>query len=73
MGKNIIKQLSLAAGIMLPISVVAQQQTNFIVIFMDDMGYGDLGCTGAIGYETPNIEKWRKKECALRGFMLLRR
>ncbi|MDR1162004.1 MAG: sulfatase [Tannerellaceae bacterium] len=36
---------------------LAQQHTNFIIIFMDDMGYGDLGCTGAIGYETPNIDK----------------
>ncbi len=31
--------------------------TNFIVINIDDMGYGDLGCTGAIGYQTPNIDK----------------
>ncbi|MDR1201478.1 MAG: sulfatase [Tannerellaceae bacterium] len=36
---------------------LSQQHTNFIIIFMDDMGYGDLGCTGAIGYETPNIDK----------------
>lgn len=27
---------------------------------MDDMGYGDLGCTGAIGYETPNIDEMAK-------------
>ena len=30
---------------------------NIVLIFMDDMGYGDLGCTGALDYETPNIDK----------------
>jgi arylsulfatase len=51
-----VKQLLLAAG-MLPMPALSQQHTNFIIIFMDDMGYGDLGCNGAIGYETPNIDK----------------
>ncbi len=40
-----------------PFLAFAEKPTNFIVILMDDMGYGDLGCTGAIGYETPNIDK----------------
>ena len=35
----------------------ASDHTNFIVIFMDDMGYGDLLANGAIGYDTPNINK----------------
>lgn len=60
MRKNLFRNLSLTAVLMLPMGAVAQQQTNFIVIFMDDMGYGDLGCTGAIGYETPNIDKMAK-------------
>jgi len=30
---------------------------NIILIFMDDMGYGDLSCTGALDYQTPNIDK----------------
>jgi len=30
---------------------------NFVVIFIDDMGYGDVGCFGAEGYETPNIDR----------------
>ncbi len=30
---------------------------NFVLIFMDDMGYGDLGCYGAIGYTTPNLDR----------------
>ena len=31
---------------------------NIVVIFMDDMGYGDLTCYGApSGYRTPNIDR----------------
>ena len=30
---------------------------NIIIIFTDDQGYGDLGCYGAKGFETPNIDK----------------
>lgn len=32
-------------------------QPNFVLIFIDDMGYGDAGCYGATGYTTPNIDK----------------
>ena len=34
-----------------------QQSPNFVLIFIDDMGYGDPGCYGATGYQTPNIDK----------------
>ena len=27
---------------------------NFVIIFIDDMGYADVGCFGAEGYATPN-------------------
>lgn len=30
---------------------------NIVLIFMDDMGYADVGCFGAKGYQTPNIDK----------------
>jgi len=30
---------------------------NIVLIFMDDMGYGDLGCYGATGYKTPNLDR----------------
>ncbi|TAE41566.1 MAG: arylsulfatase [Runella slithyformis] len=30
---------------------------NVVLIFMDDMGYGDLGCYGASNYQTPHIDQ----------------
>ncbi len=30
---------------------------NFIVIFTDDQGYGDLGSYGAQGFQTPNLDR----------------
>lgn len=37
---------------------VAQTRTpNVVLIFLDDMGYGDLSVTGALGYRTPAIDQ----------------
>lgn len=30
---------------------------NVVLIFMDDLGYGDLGCYGATGYQTPHLDR----------------
>ncbi|HEX7905400.1 MAG TPA: sulfatase [Chitinophagaceae bacterium] len=38
-----------------------KQLPNIIVIFMDDMGYGDVGSYGATGYTTPNIDQMAKE------------
>lgn len=35
----------------------AQEKPNIIIMFMDDMGYGDIASNGAIQYNTPNIDK----------------
>ncbi|HET6575417.1 MAG TPA: sulfatase-like hydrolase/transferase [Fimbriiglobus sp.] len=34
---------------------------NVVVIFADDMGYGDLGCFGATGWATPNLDRMAKE------------
>ena len=38
-------------------STFKQSTPNVILILMDDMGYGDIGRTGANQYETPNLNK----------------
>ena len=35
----------------------AAPRPNIVIIFMDDMGYADVGCFGAQGYHTPNIDQ----------------
>jgi arylsulfatase A len=34
-----------------------KEQPNFVLIFCDDMGYGDLGCYGNPTIHTPNIDR----------------
>ena len=33
------------------------EKPNFIVIFIDDLGYGDLGCFGSSSIRTPHIDR----------------
>ncbi len=33
---------------------------NIIILYVDDLGYGDVGVYGAIGVKTPNIDKMAK-------------
>jgi arylsulfatase A len=37
--------------------VAAADQPNIVIIFCDDMGYGDLGCYGHPTIRTPNIDR----------------
>ncbi|MBA7687452.1 hypothetical protein ES703_95915 [subsurface metagenome] len=36
---------------------VSVDKPNFIIIFCDDAGYADVGCFGAKGFETPNLDR----------------
>ena len=35
----------------------AERLPNIVIIFTDDQGYGDIGCFGAKGFETPNLDR----------------
>lgn len=35
----------------------AAETPNVIMIYCDDLGWGDLGCYGAKGYQTPNLDR----------------
>lgn len=52
--KLLISALTL---ILLRASTPAADTPNVVIINMDDMGYADIGCFGAQGYETPNIDR----------------
>jgi arylsulfatase A-like enzyme len=33
------------------------KKPNVVIIFIDDEGYGDVGCYGATGFQTPNLDQ----------------
>lgn len=49
-------------------SFVQARKPNFIVIFMDDMGYGDLGCYGATKQKTPHLDRLAQQGTKLTSF-----
>lgn len=51
------KLILLAAASSLSMAGVAANYTNFIIINLDDAGYGDFSYNGAYGYKTPNIDR----------------
>ncbi len=68
--KRILPLLSIFLGLALftgPGSVVLAQDTrpgrppNIVLIYVDDMGYTDLGCFGAKKIKTPNIDRMAKQ------------
>lgn len=42
---------------MAAVSVIAAEKPNFVIIFCDDQGYGDLGSYGSKVNKTPNVDK----------------
>src|SRR5262245_44547562 len=34
---------------------------NVVIVYADDLGYGDLGCFGAKGWTTPNLDRLAKE------------
>ncbi len=58
--REFIKALGLgAAALAMPgcAGKASGDKPNFIIIFCDDAGYADVGCFGAKGFETPNLDR----------------
>jgi arylsulfatase A-like enzyme len=48
---------SAAAMAMPPGRAAAERPPNVVIIFCDDLGYGDLGCFGSTNIRTPNLDR----------------
>ena len=46
-------------------SIAAARKLNFIVIYCDDLGYGDVGATGGTTIPTPNIDAMAREGVTL--------
>jgi len=54
---SLLAGFAVAASPMICFSAEKADQPNIVLIFMDDMGYGDLSCYSATLYKTPNLDK----------------
>lgn len=43
--------------------IIAEDHPNIVVIYVDDLGYGDVGCYGARNVRTPNIDRIAAEGC----------
>ncbi|QDT38804.1 sulfatase family protein [Stratiformator vulcanicus] len=60
-----------ALAVMLPLPVdAADPKPNFVIIFADDQGYGDLGCFGSETIQTPNIDRMADEGRRFTSFMV---
>ena len=46
------------------------EKPNFVIIFTDDQGYGDLGCFGSTTIKTPHIDRMAKEGRKFTNFMV---
>ena len=44
-------------------SSLSAQHPNIVIIYVDDLGYGDVGCYGARAVATPNIDRLANEGC----------
>ena len=53
-----MKTILALAAILLALSAArAAERPNFLIIFTDDQGYGDLGCQGSTSIRTPRLDR----------------
>lgn len=61
MMRSSVLSLCIAAAMARPISAQEPARPNVVLIMTDDMGYGDLGVTGAPDIRTPNLDRLAKQ------------
>jgi arylsulfatase A-like enzyme len=48
--------------------VTDQNPPNFVLVFVDDMGHGDISCFGSTAIQTPNLDKLAEKGVKMNHF-----
>ncbi len=61
-------QFAVLCAFSLTIPVAAQQRPNFVLIFADDLGYGDLSSYGATRHKTPHLDRMAEEGIRLTDF-----
>jgi len=56
-----MKKLIVIGMFVLSHGAFASSSPNIVIIFTDDQGYADVGCFGAKGFETPNLDRLAKE------------
>ena len=68
---GIMKLHPVFLGLLLALCPLAEaRKPNFIVIFIDDLGYGDIGPFGSKKNETPHLDRMAKEGMKLTPFYL---
>ena len=62
---NIISVLAFSGA---AVATQAAERPNVIIVFIDDFGYGDLGCYGSTKHRTPHIDQMAKEGIRLTDF-----
>jgi arylsulfatase A-like enzyme len=58
----IMRSYSLALSLLAGLGIAnAAERPNIVLIFVDDLGYGDVGCYGATAVKTPHIDRLAKE------------
>ena len=47
----------LALVVLLAQSIATENKPNIVLIYVDDLGYGDLGCYGSEKNDTPHVDQ----------------
>ena len=55
--KSIVLLLQLLTVFTLSAAADRPNTPNIVIVFCDDLAYGDVGCFGAKGYTTPNLDR----------------
>lgn len=50
-------------------TTVENNSPNVVLIYMDDMGYGDISSYGALGYNTPNLDEMARNGMRFTNFL----